>query len=442
MNAKKYINLGKKLFPINRSLSGDGNLKTLKIIKSQIPYIKIKSFPSRKKVFDWIIPDEWNVKNAFVKDKYGKKIIDFKKNNLHLIGYSSPIKKRIDKNDLMKKIYSLKKLPNAIPYITSYYNKYWGFCITNNQKKIILKNYKKDDVFDVLIDSKFNKKGSLSYGEVILPGKSKKEILISTYICHPSMANNELSGPLVAIALTKFFKKIKLKKTLRILFLPETIGSIAYINKNLKKLRKNVIGGYVLTCIGDNKSYSYLSTKYDNALSDKAAKDAFKKLGIKFKKYSFLKRGSDERQYNSPGVDLNIGSIMRSKYGEYKEYHTSLDNFNLVNEKGLSGGYRVAKQSIINLLETKEIQKNKKKLNKTKNPKFKYLCEPNLGKRGLYNLLGSKEVNYNSFNRKILNFLQFCDGKNNIKKISQDIKLPSNETRSIYKLLKKNRLVF
>ena len=179
MNAKKYINLGKKLFPINRSLSGDGNLKTLKIIKSHIPYMKIKKFRSRKKVFDWIIPDEWNVKNAYVKDKYGKKLIDFRKNNLHLISYSTPKKITIKKKDLLKRIYSIKKVPNAIPYITSYYNKNWGFCLKDNQKKKIKKNYKNEDTFYILIDTKFNKKGSLPYGEVILPGKSKKEVLFS-----------------------------------------------------------------------------------------------------------------------------------------------------------------------------------------------------------------------------------------------------------------------
>ena len=174
MNAKKYVNLGKKLFPINRSLSGNGNIKTLKIIRSEIPYLKIKKFKSRKKVFDWEIPDEWNVNDAFIKDKNGKKIVNFKKNNLHLVGYSIPVKKRISKNNLLKRIHTLKKIPNAIPYITSYYKKYWGFCASYKVKNNIIKNYKNNDKFDILIDAKFNKKGFLPYGEIILPGKSKK----------------------------------------------------------------------------------------------------------------------------------------------------------------------------------------------------------------------------------------------------------------------------
>ena len=235
---RKLIKLGKKLFPINRSLTGKGSLKTLKIIRSEIPNLKIKKFKSGKKVYDWKIPSEWNAYDAYVKDKRGRKIIDFKKNNLHLVGYSKPIKKKINKQELFKHLHTLEKLPKAIPYVTSYYNKYWGFCSTHNQKKLINKNYRIKDKFEICINTKFNKSGFMHYGELILPGLSKKEILISTYICHPSMANNELSGPLVAIALSKFFIKRKLKKTLRFLFIPETIGSIAYIYKNIKSLKK------------------------------------------------------------------------------------------------------------------------------------------------------------------------------------------------------------
>ena len=202
---RKLIKLGKKLFPINRSLTGKGSLKTLKIIRSEIPNLKIKKFKSGKKVYDWKIPSEWNAYDAYVKDKRGRKIIDFKKNNLHLVGYSKPIKKKINKQELFKHLHTLEKLPKAIPYVTSYYNKYWGFCSTHNQKKLINKNYRIKDKFEICINTKFNKSGFMHYGELILPGLSKKEILISTYICHPSMANNELSGPLVAIALSKFF---------------------------------------------------------------------------------------------------------------------------------------------------------------------------------------------------------------------------------------------
>ena len=427
MVTQRIYNLGKALFPINRSITGKGTLKSLKLIQKEIPKLKIKKIKSNSKVFDWKIPPEWNVKKAFVKDKFGKKIIDIEVNNLHLVGYSSPVEKKISKKQLLKRIYSIKKQPNAIPYVTSYYKRYWGFCLSYNQKKKIIKKYNDNDKFIVKIDSNYKKNGNLNYGEVILPGKEKKEILISTYICHPQMANNELSGPLVVTALVKHFIKRKNEKTLRFIFVPETIGSIAYLNKNFKILKKYTIGGYVLSCIGDERNFSLISTKYGNSNSDLAAKEAFKKLSLKFKKYSFLERGSDERQFNSPGIDLPIASILRTKYGKYSEYHTSLDNFDLVTKKGLKGGFRVSKKAI-------EILQN------YKIPISNFLCEPKLQKRNLYNHISIKR-NKNNLSRKILNFLQYSDGKNNLEKISKLIKLSQKETEKIYKILNKKKLI-
>ena len=219
----------------------------------------------------------------------------------------------------MDSLYFIKNQPKAIPYVTSYYKKRWGFCISYNHYKKIKKNYKDSDKFNIIINSSFKRSGQLNYGELILKGKSKKEILISTYICHPSMANNELSGPIVAMGLINYFKTKKLNKTLRFIFIPETIGSISYLNLNLKYLKNNVIGGYNLSCIGDDRQHSCMLSKYKNSPSDEAVIDAYKFLKIKkYKVYSFLQRGSDERQYNSPGVDLKISSIFRTKYGEYR----------------------------------------------------------------------------------------------------------------------------
>ena len=248
---RKFFLIAKKiLFPITRSITGEGLKKTLKIIQKEFPKIKIKKIQSGTRVFDWKVPEEWNIKDAYVLDKYKKKIINFKKNNLHIISYSIPINKILNKAQLLKNLHCLKKQPNAIPYITSYYKKIWGFCITYNQKKIIDKNYKAKDKFKVVIKSNFNKKGYLNYGELILKGDSTQEILISTYVCHPSMANNELSGPIVSMGLIDYFQKKRLKKTLRFIFIPETIGSITYLNQNLVKLKKNVIGGFNISCIG------------------------------------------------------------------------------------------------------------------------------------------------------------------------------------------------
>ena len=434
---RDYLTLGKKLFPLCRSLTGKGTLKTLKKIKQKLPELKLKKIKCGKKVFDWKVPAEWNIKDAYIKDKFNNKIIDFKKNNLHILNYSIPIEKKINRDEILKKIYSIKKLPDAIPYVTSYYEKNWAFCETFNKKEIIRKNYKRKDVFKIKIDSNFNNNGYMNYGEFFIKGITKKEILISTYICHPSMANNELSGPLVTTALANYFKKKNPYYGIRFIYIPETIGSIAYIRENIRKMKKNIIGGYVLTCIGDNRSYSYLQTKYKNTISDKAAIEAFKKLKIKFKKYSFLQRGSDERQFNSPGIDLDIGSIMRSKYGTYPEYHTSMDNFKLVNLKGLIGGFNIAKLSIENILKKTLVTKQKKKINK-KFPIMSTFCEPQLGKRNLYH---SINFNQKNLSRKYLDFLQYADGTNSIGKIASYINCTLNQTKSIKKILKKNKLI-
>ena len=308
MTINKYYNFAKNyLFPLNRSITGQGTKDTLKLIKKKFPKLKIKYFKSGLKVFDWRVPQEWNIKDAYIIDKNNNKIVDFKKNNLHIIGYSAPIKKKISKENLLKKIHSLPNNPKAIPYITSYYKKNWGFCVSDILKQEIIKKYKRNDNFFIKIDSKFNHKGKLHYGELLIKGKSKKEILISTYICHPSMANNELSGPIVSMGLINYFKNKKLNKTLRFVFIPETIGSISYLSKNLKYLKENVIGGYNLSCIGDERQHSCMFSKYQNSPSDEAIIEAYKLLKIKnYKVYSFLKRGSDERQYNSPGIDLKI----------------------------------------------------------------------------------------------------------------------------------------
>ena len=244
------------------------------------------------------------------------------------------------------------------------------------------------------------------------------------------MANNELSGPIVSMALINHFKNKKLEKTLRFLFIPETIGSIAYIKKNLNRLKSNVVGGYNLSCVGDNKKHSCMLTKYGNTVSDRSLLEAYKALKIKFVKYSFLKRGSDERQFNSPGVDLPIASIFRSKYGEYKEYHTSLDDFKLVTKKGLSGGFKVAKKSVEILL---------KKII----PKNLILCEPQMSKRNLYPSLSNAHLinKKQKLSRSMLDFLQYSDGTNDLENISSIISVNLKKTKELYNFLKKNNLV-
>ena len=424
----KFYNFAKNdLFKLTRSLTGKGTKETLIKIKKKFPKLKIYKVRSGTKIFDWRIPDEWNIKDAYIIDKHKKKIIDFKKNNLHIVGYSKPIKKKLKKNDLLKKIYSLPSQPDAIPYVTSYYKKDWGFCTTDLVKRSIIKDYLKNDEFEVVINSSFKKKGFLQYGEYLLKGKKENEIIISTYICHPSMANNELSGPIVSMSLMEYFSKLpKLDKSLRFIFIPETIGSLTFLNKNLKKLQKNFLAGFNLTCIGDERMHSCMLSKYQNSISDEAIINSYKKLKLKFKKYSFLKRASDERQYNSPGIDLPFTSVFRSKYHEYPEYHTSKDDFTLVTKKGVTGSFNLMKLAI-------------QMIQNSQYPKTKILGEPMLSKRGLYSTLSIK----NSWKsaRNYLDVLQFSDGKNSLSKISKLSKIDNKKLKKIIKILHKYNLI-
>ena len=422
MKNNKIYNLCKKLWPINRSLTGEGNLETLKILKQIHNKLKIKNINSGKKVFDWKIPNEWNAYEAWIKNSQGKKILDFKKNNLHLVSYSKKIHKKISLEQLKKNLHFIKDQPEAIPYVTSYYKKNWGFCMSFNEiKKIKKGNY------EVFINSSI-KKTNLIYGEILIKGKYKKEIFLSTYICHPSMANNELSGPAVTINLAKWISQKKRKYSYRIIFIPETIGSIGYINKNFKILKKNVIGGFNITCVGDDRNYSFLPSRNGQTLSDKVGLQTIKKYSKNFKKYTWLNRGGDERQYCSPGVDLPIATLMRSKYGTYKEYHTSLDNLKkVVTPKGLQGGYSMIKNAI------NTIEKNKYYVTT-------FLCEPHMSKRNLYPSIGKKK-HVSKFTKTMMNVITYCDGKHSINDISYMLKIKEKHVSQILKKLLKFKLI-
>jgi aminopeptidase-like protein len=415
-NGKEMINLVKKLWPIPRSITGNGVRETLSILKEHLPELNVFEVPSGTKVFDWTVPKEWNIKDAYVLDPEGNKIIDFKQNNLHLLGYSIPVNRQVSLKELKEHLYSLPEQPNAIPYITSYYKERWGFCISHDQLEKL-----KEGSYKVYIDSSLSD-GSLTYGELILPGNTPKEIFLSTYVCHPSMANNELSGPIVTAFLSKWLMGLKSRKyTYRIVFIPETIGSITYLSENLEKMKKDIVAGYNITCIGDDRSYSYLPSRHGTSLSDKIAKHVLKHLHPDYISYSYLDRGSDERQYCSPGVDLPVCTVMRTKYGEYPEYHTSLDNLDLVTASGLFGGYEVLLQCIQSL-ENNEI------------PTTSILGEPQLGKRGLYPTLSTKETGDQV--RVMMDLLAYCDGKHSLLEIAEIINAPIWELKDIVDKLK------
>ena len=423
MIGNQIHNFAKKLWYINRSITGKGLRDTLNHIKKDyLKNLKIHAVPSGKKVFDWIIPDEWDVEEAYIITPDKIKICDFSKNNLHLVGYSTPFERTLTLKNLQKHLYSIPDKPSAIPYVTSYYKKRWGFCIKDSQRKKLKKGK-----YRVVIKSK-HFAGFLNYGELLLPGKSQKQILLSTYVCHPSMANNELSGITVTTFLAKWLSRIPNRfYTYRILFVPETIGSITFLSKNYKNLKKKIMGGFNISCVGDERAYSFLPSRHGNTISDKIAKHTLKWIDQNYKKYCWLDRGSDERQYCSPGIDLPIASIMRSKYGEYFEYHTSLDDLKkVVTPTGLKGGY----DAIMKALEIFE---------KNKYYKTNILCEPQLSKRKLYPDISIKKNNIKT--KLMWNLISYCDGNHSLLDIAEILNAPCWELYGVIDKLLKEKII-
>lgn len=408
---KQMHDLCSELFPICRSITGNGLRKSFDILRRHIPELFIYEVPSGTEAWDWTVPKEWNIDDAYIIAPNGSKFCEFTKNNLHVIGYSAPVRCTLSLSKLEEHLYSLPDQPEAIPYITSYYKEHWGFCLSQKERDTL-----QDGNYQVVIDSSLTD-GALTYGEMIIPGDSPEEVLLSTYLCHPSMANNELSGPAVITFLVKWLQGLKKRKyTYRIVIIPETIGSIVYLSKNYKYMKDNTIAGFNLTCMGDNRSYSYLESRYGNTLADRVAVHVLGHMAPNFKRYSFLARGSDERQYCSPGVDLPVCSIMRTKYGEYPEYHTSLDDLSLISEEGLAGGFD-AVQKAIECIEKDIVCK------------VSFLGEPQLGKRGLYPTLSTK--NNSHLVRDMLNVIAYSDGENSLLDIAERINVPVWEVHEI-----------
>lgn len=402
------MNLAERLFPICRSITGDGVRQTLSILKEYIPELKIFEVPSGTKVFDWVVPKEWKISEAYIETLDGTRILDFKENNLHVVGYSIPINKIVSRDELLSILYTQKDQPNAVPYVTSYYKERYGFCCTECFKESLA-----DDYYHIVIKSELFE-GYLNYAEVILPGYENKEVMFSTYICHPSMANNEISGPIVNTFLIEYLRNLPNRRfTYRFIFIPETIGSIVYLKKNLEYLQKHLIAGFNITCVGDTRCYSYVSSPYGCNLADKVAQNVLHYHASDYKKYSFLERGSDERQYCSPLVHLPFCCLCRSKFGDYPEYHTSLDNLELISEEGMQGSLLLLKK-IVNALEYNF------------NYKIKVACEPQLGIRGLYPTISQKGASYDKV-KSITNFIAYSDGTNDLIDISNLINVSTEE---------------
>lgn len=404
---KLMYELCEELFPICRSLTGNGVRETFSILKRENPDLNIYEVPCGTKVFDWNIPQEWNIKGGYLEGPDGERVVDFNDTNLHIMGYSQPVDEYFDFEEIKKHIYTLPDQPDLIPYNTSYYAPRFGFCMTHNQFMTL-----KPGKYHAVIDSEFSD-GSLTYGEIVYPGESDQEIFISTYICHPSMANNECSGPVVAIALSNAIKKMpKRRYTYRFVFAPETIGAITYLSKNMEHLQKHVIAGFNLSCVGDDRTYSIIKSRYEDTLADKVLLNILKYHYPEFKEYSYLSRGSDERQYQAPGVDIPLVGFCRSKYHEYPEYHTSGDNMSIVSPEGFEGAYDVMIKCF-NALEN--------------NHKYvlKCYCEPQLGKRGLIPTLSNKTTYKQTLHLK--DIIAYSDGRNDIFDLSAIIGADTEE---------------
>ena len=413
--------LARRLWPIHRSITGDGVRKTLAILKEYLPALTVHEVPTGTKVFDWTIPPEWVIRGARLEGPEGEVVADLKDNNLHIVGYSVGVDEYLDLADLQTHLHSIPEQPTAIPFVTSYYHPNWGFCLTQETRDSL-----KPGTYHVVIDAE-HVEGSLTYGEVLIPGQVEDEIFLSTYICHPSMANNELSGPVVATALARWLESLPDRHySYRIIFVPESIGAITYTSLHLKELKDRVIAGFQLTCIGDERAFTYLASRNGNTRIDRVAKRVLSTRD-NVREYSYLHRGSDERTYCSAGVDLPVVSIMRSRYGDYPEYHTSLDDLDsVVTLAGLQGGFDAVRECI-------ETLENEMVLIATN------YGEPQLGPRGLYHSMLNKNTSDEVMLRT--NILAYADGNHSVADIAGMTGKPVGEVRTLAEELKRHCLL-
>jgi aminopeptidase-like protein len=364
--------LMRRLFPICRSLTGEGVRETFRILRELGP-LETHEVPSGTQVLDWIVPDEWNIRDAYVADEAGNRVIDFRKNNLHVVGYSEPVDATLSLDELRPHLHSLPDQPDAIPYLTSYYARRWGFCLRHPDLEAL-----KPGSYRAVIDSTLEP-GSLTYADWVIPGESDAEVLLATNVCHPSMANNELSGPVTLLALGLWLQSLPERRyTYRLAFLPETIGAVAYLDRHLDHLKAKVVAGYQVICTGGPDDFTYLLSRDGNTLADRAALNVLAHDGRPYRVLDHTRRASDERQWCSPGAGLPVGSLMRSKYHDYAEYHTSLDDLDFVRPEHLAAVFDV----YCKVLRTLEMNRTWKSTLRA--------GEPQLGRRGLYPSMGGR----------------------------------------------------
>ena len=392
-----------ELYPICRSITGNGVRETLNILAKHLP-VQIHEIQSGTNVFDWAVPNEWNIRDAFIKNTKGERVVDFKQSNLHVVSYSQPIHEKMTLEALKPHLHTLPDQPDLIPYRTSYYKESWGFCLSHLQLMEL-----KDEEYEVCIDST-NEKGHLTLGEYFLKGETSQEILISCHICHPSLCNDNLSGMALAVFLAKALGSINCRYSYRFLFIPGTIGSITWLALHESEVG-NIKNGLVLTGIGDSGAVTYKKSRQGNAEIDRAFTHILQASGKEFSAIDFFPYGYDERQYCSPGFNLPVGCFMRTPHGKYPEYHTSGDNLSFVQPQYLEESFNYCWQALT-LLEN-----NKTFL--SQNPK----CEPQLGKRGLYKAMGGDSEGANR-EMAMLWVLNLSDGHHSLLDAAERSRMP------------------
>ncbi|MCA9741039.1 MAG: DUF4910 domain-containing protein [Deferribacteres bacterium] len=394
-----------RLYPICRSITGDGVRETLSIIHEMVP-IEIHEIKTGTRVFDWTVPKEWNIQDAYIKDGSGRRVVDFKESNLHVVSYSTPVKEKMPLAELKKHLHTIPDMPECIPYRTSYYQSDWGFCLKH--KDLLALN---DEEYEVSIDADL-KDGYMTYGEFFKQGELADEVVFFSHCCHPSMCNDNLSGLAVIALVARFLQSFSLRYSYRFLFAPATIGSITWLAQNENNVH-HIKHGLVASNLGDAGCSTYKKSRRGDAEIDKAFQHILKNSGKPFDIQAFQPYGYDERQFCSPGFNLPFGRLTRSPNGSYPEYHTSADNLDFVKPEHLFDSfYKIV--SVINILENNKTYQNQ-------SPK----CEPQLGKRGLYRQKGGLQ-NAGHFELALLWILNLSDGQNSLLDIAERSKLDFN----------------
>ena len=395
-----------RLYRICRSITGNGLRETLAILQEKIP-LEIREVATGSKVFDWTIPQEWNIRDAYIKDLNGNRLVDFQQSNLHIVSYSTPIDQRIAFSELRDHLFTSPDHPDWIPYRTSYYNETWGFCLSENQ----LAQFDPAADYDVCIDSSLSD-GSLTYGEYFIPGETTEEILLSCHICHPSLADDNLSGIAMSVAIADHLAASRTPRrySYRFVFVPGSIGAITWLARNEDRIAQ-IRHGLVLTCVGDAAPLTYKRSRQANAEVDRAFTHILQHSGEPHQIVPFTPYGYDERQYCSPGVNLAVGCMMRSVHGTFPEYHTSADNLDFIRPASLADSFTKCLQ-VFDLLEANLTYRNN-------SPKG----EPQLGKRGLYQGLGAGAAK-RQHELALLWVLNLSDGSQSLLDIAEEAALP------------------